>query len=202
MENLFDDYLIKYVNTKENNYLKHAITILLSCGFDEKTSNNIIETEIDIIKYRHNLKYPIIDSYFWLDRLDYLNKNNIGGLIENKNDYLLLRHDKPAMISHDTLTLSELCLLFDEAYYIYKFRQLDVCDAIFNECSQIAKNESLDSWVIREFRTRIEEIYLRTIKDNGTYTFLHMKKQIDTLYKHELAVLFTRRKYNRQYINN
>lgn len=199
MEYLLDDYLILYLDTNDKKFLKSAIGKLVKCGFKENVATEIINLEIDIIKFRKKISKPIINSYFWLDKIDLFSKDSNASLFDNRiNDLVMLRYDSPkAKISEYTLTLSELCMLFDEAWSIcHRFKKY-VPENMYNECYSIAKDESMDSWVIREFKTRLEEMYRSANNITGDYNELLASKQINNLYNEELKILLSQKEYNK-----
>ena len=199
MEYLLDDYIILYLDTNDKKYLKLSINKLINCGFDKDTSTEIINLEIDIIKFRKKINKPIINNYFWLDKIELFNKDSNLSLFDNKiNDLIMLRYDSPkAKISEYTLTLSELCMLFDEAWTICHRLKKYVPKNMYEECLSIAKDESMNSWAIREFKTRLEEVYRSAngINEEKTQELL-ASKQINNLYNEELKILLLQKKYN------
>ena len=191
---LFDDYLIEYVDSNDKKYLSGAINVLIKCGFDEKTITELINIEIEIIKYRREIKKPIIDCYYWIGNI----LSNERVFNRNINDYLLLRYDTPnAVLSEYTLTLSELCAIFDEAWNVCKIFDNIASNVVLDECYSISKSESIDSWVIREFKTRIEEMYRTANNIDAEYDKFLAEEAIDNLYKRELSILLKKRKYNK-----
>lgn len=199
MDYLLDDYLLLYLKDNNKKNLSNAILKLLKCGFDEKTAQEIINIEIDIIKFRSDIKYPIINSYFWLDKIDLFKEHENAHVFKKDiNDYIMLRYDTDkSKISNYTLTLSELCLVFDEAWAICNKYKKIVPKNMFDECFNIAREESMKSWVIREFKTRIEEIYRETHNIKEDYDHLILSNQIDNLYKEEIKILLSQRQYNK-----
>lgn len=198
MDYLLDDYIILYLETNDKKYLSKSIIKLLECGFNNETALEIINTEIDIIKFRKNIEKPIINQYYWFGRIkDFKDNSNFRVFSRDINDYLMLRYDTPkATISQFTLTLSELCLIFDEAWIISHRFNNEVPKSMYDECISIAKYEGMKSWIIREFKTRIEEIY-RKVNHKKDENKLLAGREIDNLYKKELNILLTQRDYNK-----
>ena len=193
---LLDDYIMFYLESNNKKYLSKAILKLIKCGFDEKVATEIINTEIEIIKFRDEISNPIIKQYFWLDKVDLFIKHKEGRVFEKDvNNYTMIRNDNKCMISNYTLTLSELCLIFDEAYFVSRKLMGRVPENMFKECYDISKKETMDSWVIKEFKLRIEDIY-RNINKVESETKLLASKQIDNLYKEELNILLSQRPFN------
>ena len=198
MEYLLDDYLILYLDTKEEKYLSAAVSKLLNCGFNENTAVDIIKVEIDIIKYRDYIPKPIIKEIYWLDKIDWFSKDKNAHILDKDiNNYVMLRFDMPtSAISNYTFTLSELCAIFDEAWSIcHRFKDI-VPENMYEECLSIAKEENLNSWVIREFKTRIEGIYRDVNNINADYTKLVASKEINNLYDKELNILMSQKRFN------
>ena len=197
MDCLLDDYLLLYLKKKDKEYLSSAILKIVNCGIDEKTAVELINLELDIIKFRKDISFPIIKNYFWLDKIDLFKKNENGHVFKKDiNDYVMLRYDTDkSKISNYTLTLSELCAVYDEAWIICNKFKNQVPKNMFNECYNISKYESMKSWVIREFKTRIEEVYRTTNNIKEDYDHLILGKQIDNLYKEELKTLLSQRDY-------
>lgn len=198
MEYLLDDYLLLYLRQGEKKYLEAAINKLIRCGFNEKTALDIINVEIEIIKYRSNIPNSILNKLYWLDKIELFEKDESFRVFDDDiNKYVMLRYDRPtSAISHYTLTLSELCGLFDEAWSICNRFKYIVPKNMLNECLTIAKSESMDSWVIREFKTRIEGIFRDVNNIDTDYNHLVANKEINNLYDEEFKILVSQRKFN------
>ena len=188
MNYLLDDYLILYINTGEKNFLESAISILANCGFDNKTIEYIITWESDIIKFR-KINTLIINKNFWLDNLDdYKKGNRKSFFIGDINDYLAMRFDDKHCITNKTLTLSELVMMFDEAWKISRLYKDKVPQNVYDECFELSKSENNKSMLIFQFRIRIEESYRKANKLPDTDDF-YAKSIIDKLYNREFNIV-------------
>ncbi len=87
-EMLLDDYLVMYIDSGDKEYLTRVISVLDQCSFDKNTITEIINMEIEIIKFRKEIKKPIINHFYWFDNMN--RKTKV--FKRNLNDYLLLRY--------------------------------------------------------------------------------------------------------------
>lgn len=188
MNYLLDDYLILYINTGEKKFLEAAISVLANCGCDSKTIEYIITWESDIIKFR-KLNTLIINKNFWLDDLkNYKDGSMKSFFVGDINDYLAMRFDDKNCITNKTLTLSELIMMFDEAWKISRMYKDKVSPNVFKECFELSKFENNKSLLIFQFRIRIEESYRKANKMPDIDDF-YAKSIIDKLYEREFEIL-------------
>lgn len=188
MNYLLDDLLILYINTKEKRFLESAISVLSDCGCDKKTIEYIITWESDIIKFR-KLNTLIINKKFWLDDLkEYEKGSRKSFFVGDINNYLAMRYDDKHCITNKTLTLSELVMMFDEAWKISRLFKDKVPPTVFNECYELSKSENNKSLLIFQFRIRLEESYRKTNKLPDIDDF-YAKSIIDKLYKREFEIV-------------
>lgn len=188
MNCLLDDYLILYINTKEKRFLQSAISVLANCGCDSKTIEYIITWESDIIKFR-KIRTLIINKDFWLDDLKrYKEGSKKSFFVGDINNYLAMRFDNKRCITNKTLTLSELVMMFDEAWKISRLYKDRVPPVVYNECYELSKYENNKSLLIFQFRIRIEESYRKSNNLPDIDDF-YAKKIIDKLYDYEFNIL-------------
>ena len=188
MNYLLDDYLILYINTGEKKFLESAISVLANCGFDSKTIEYIITWESDIIKFR-KLNTLIINKNFWLDDLEsYKDGSRKSFFVGEINDYFAMRFDDKHCITNKTLTLSELVMMFDEAWKISRIYKDKVPPNVYNECFELSKSENNKSMLIFQFRIRIEESYRKANKLPDIDDF-YAKSIIDQLYEREFKIV-------------
>ena len=188
MNYLLDDYLILYINTGEKKFLEAAISVLSNCGCDSKTIEYIITWESDIIKFR-KLNTMIINKNFWFDDMkNYKDDSRKSFFVGDINDYLAMRFDDKNCITNKTLTLSELIMMFDEAWKISRMYKDKVPPNVFKECFELSKFENNKSLLIFQFRIRIEESYRKANKMPDIDDF-YAKSIIDKLYEREFEIL-------------
>ena len=188
MNYLFDDYLILYINTNDKKFLASAISILVDCGCDSKTIEYIIRWESDIIKFR-KIKDLIINKNFWLDDLEkYRDGNRKSFFVGDINNYLAMRFDDKNCITNKTLTLSELVMMFDEAWKISRLYKNEVPPVVYKECFELSEHESNKSMLIFQFRIRIEESY-RKANNLPDIDDFYAKGIIDKLYDREFKIV-------------
>ena len=186
---LFDELLYLYING-DSDALEEAMERLKFCDFDKRTIKEIIEIEILIIKYRKlKFKPSLFERFWWLSNKNKYNKEKL--LNKNRYNYCF-NYNK---ITNDTLTLSELISIFDEAYYLVHIAK-DVPSNIYNESFEIAEFEDYRSWIISEIYNRLELCYRKAnniIKDDNFITDIY---RMHTFYDNEFHILINY-KWNR-----
>ena len=99
-----------------------------------------------------------------------------------------MRYDDKHCITNKTLTLSELVLMFDEAWKISRMYKDKVPLNVFKECFELSEHESNKSMLIFQFRIRIEESYRKANKLPDINDF-YAKSIIDKLYDREFEIV-------------
>ncbi len=166
---LLDEIIYLYING-DKKALIEVFNRLKFCDFDDKTIKLIIDTEINIIKARQlTFNIPFLNKFWWLKDKKYYENNKLLPLEKHKYYYLKDREIK------NTLTLSELISIYDEAYYLTHIDN-NVHENIYNEALEIAKYEDYRSWVICEIYSRLETLYRLSndiINDDKTIKKIH-----------------------------
>ena len=138
---LFDEVLFLYINGDQKALLE-AFDRLKFCDFDEKTIKLIIDTEINIINSRKlSFNPPFMNKFWWLKDKEYYKTNKLLPLDNLEYCYIKDNENK------NTLTLSELISIYDEAYYLTHIDK-NVHPNIYEEAIEIAKYEDYRSWVV------------------------------------------------------
>ena len=149
---LFDEVLYLYINGDQKALLE-AFDRLKFCDFDEKTIKLIIDTEINIINSRKlSFNPPFMNKFWWLKDKEYYKTNKLLPLDNLEYCYIKDNENK------NTLTLSELISIYDEAFYLTHIDK-NVHPNIYEEAIEIAKYEDYRSWVVCEIYSRFETMY-------------------------------------------
>ena len=149
---LFDEVLYLYINGDQKALLE-AFDRLKFCDFDEKTIKLIIDTEINIIISRKlTFNPPFANKFWWLKDKEYYKTNKLLPLDNLEYCYIKDSENK------NTLTLSELISIYDEAYYLTHIDK-NVHPNIYEEAIKIAKYEDHRSWIVCEIYSRFETMY-------------------------------------------
>ena len=99
-----------------------------------------------------------------------------------------MRFDDKHCITNKTLTLSELVMMFDEAWKISRLYKDKVPQNVYDECFELSKSENNKSMLIFQFRIRIEESYRKANKLPDIDDF-YAKSIIDKLYNREFNIV-------------
>lgn len=167
---LFDEVLFLYINGDQK-ALMEAYDRLKFCDFDENTIRLIIKTEINIIKSRNLTFNPaFMYKFWWLNDKSFYENNKLLPLDNSEYCYLKKGDYK------NTLTLSELISIYDEAYYLTHIDK-NVHPNIYDEAITIAKYEDYRSWVVCEIYSRLENLYREA---NG---IVDKEKKINNVYR-------------------
>lgn len=149
---LFDEVLYLYINGDQKALLE-AFDRLKFCDFDEKTIKLIIDTEINIIISRKlTFNPPFANKFWWLKDKEYYKTNKLLPLDNLEYCYIKDSENK------NTLTLSELISIYDEAYYLTHIDK-NVHPNIYEEAIKITKYEDHRSWIVCEIYSRFETMY-------------------------------------------
>lgn len=182
---LFTELIIEVLNGNKEACIE-AYNRLKFCGFDEKTIEQIVLSEKEIIKKRKLVfEKPLYKTFFWVNKLNDLKNINLFEQPISQYFYTDISH-----INEKTLSLSELIAYYDEAYYISHFSQ-NVPDNILKETIDIAKYEDDRSWIVGEFYSRLELLYriANNINiNNNTITDIH---KIHTFYDNEVHIIMS-----------
>ncbi len=182
---LFTELIIEALKGNKEAYFE-AYNRLKFCGFDEKTIQQIILCEKEIIQKRKlTFTKPLHKTFWWVNNLENLNEKT---LFEKPIEQYFFSNMSD--INEKTLSLGELISFYDEAYYISHFCQ-NAPSNILKETIQIAKYEDNRSWIVGEFYSRIELLYRIANKINNNNNRITDIHKIHAFYDNEVHIIMS-----------